>query len=700
MNKKKRGDGKKPQGKPKSNSFGYLLQSAIRDRAEAAKAYDQLRTTYLKEVTLKDESKKQYWKIFPASVLRVEERPFTHQIEGERERIRDFRFSVNAQARNFVRNLWFAHQFFSKPAEVERFLSPSTVSERQKLFQRRSDELQTLANTYLRWSSTTEQIRRKLENFDPTESDLLLFLENVAGSSATTATSPFSAGSAAIADLIREVEHRASYKAGNPDDACEKALYFYALGRHDIGHAIAREVLDENPNHAVALYANAVFLLSASESHQRQAFIHDVMHPHDLDPIEAEEFHHVERHAEESLRAEEKANQAFLLMLRARQNWPEKFPIRCYELTPGMWLDKVDGWILRQAEGRLGADPKGLMLPEKEVKIAWDALRLIITQVWARRGRSLFIPDTDGFLRRFITVAAQVHPDLGRDCIAGLKSKLEDSKPRFSKLHWEYYSMDLPVSCDPSLAATLIPAVTNPRFAQAVFSLKSETDGVSFLARILQDGMRDERDRVVTIWSLKTRDAVLILARGKGLEEGLRICLEMAHRHDWPATETGGKLQCCWLYGAVLLIFESSRAAFEANDLVSAIRQAAHALQLANDSLAMIANDQPLLKCYEEDEDGVYESTGDFFHRQPNIITDANSSDYFPVRLNSFPFPGREKECWWDFAKWLDTGHADGKPVLLAYGLWLSEQHGQGAVLSPVCEVLAASLESLKKQGG
>jgi hypothetical protein len=91
---------------------------------------------------------------------------------------------------------------------------------------------------------------------------------------------------------------------------------------------------------------------------------------------------------------------------------------------------------------------------------------------------------------------------------------------------------------------------------------------------------------------------------------------------------------------------------------------------------------------------------GDFFHRQPNIITDANSSDYFPVRLNSFPFPGREKDCWWDFSKWLDTGHADGKPVLLAYGLWLSEQHGQGAVLSPVCEVLAASLESLKKQGG
>jgi hypothetical protein len=696
MNKIKKSEDNRPKRKPKSNSFGDLVQSAIRDGTEAEKAYRQLRTTYLKEVKLKDKPRKLYWKIFPRSILRVEERPFNHQVEGERERTRDFRFSVNAQARNFVRNLWFAHQFFSKPAEVERFLGPSTRSERQKLFQCRSDELQTLAGTYLRWSSTAEQMRQQLENFDPEDSDLLSFLEDVKGPGAATAKSPASVGSAAVADLIREVEQRASYKAGNPEDACEKALYFYALGRPDIGQAIAREVLEENPGHAVALYANAVFLLNASERHQHQALIHDIMHPHDLTPIEPEEFFHAERHVEESLRAEEKAAQAFLLMLKARQNWPKKFLIKCYELAPAAWLDKVDEWLMRQAVARLAADPRSLAFSNaKDAHTGRESLKLIIPLILSLRGRALFVASAADFLRRLVIVAAHVHSDRAVDCISGLEAALEGRKSGDSRWRWEYYHMDLPVSADPTFAASLIPAATDPRFCQAVFAVKPEADAINLLAWIMEIGMKDERDRVVTIWSLKVRDSLLNITRGAGMDRAVEICLEMQQRHDWPDSETGKKLQCSWLYGAVMLLFESSRVAFETSDLAKAVKQAVRAIRLAVDSLPTIAHDLPLFKFYVEDEDGVFEDMGDFFYRQPNIVTDVKGSDYCLVPMNSYPFPGSENPCWNDFTEWSCSGPSEGKPVLLAYGLWLWEKWVQDIDLRHACDDLAESLDRL-----
>jgi hypothetical protein len=324
---------------------------------------------------------------------------------------------------------------------------------------------------------------------------------------------------------------------------------------------------------------------------------------------------------------------------------------------------------------------------------------LIIPQILDLRGRSLFAASAADFLRRLVIVAAHVHADRGRDCVTSLEAALASQKPVSFRWHWEYYDMDLPAPCNLTFAATLIPAATDPRFCQAIFALKPEAEAVGLLSRIIETGIRDERDRVATIWTLKTKDVVLNIARGTGLAEAVRICLEMARRHDWPDTEAGRKLQCCWLYGAIRLLFESSRTAFEASDLEVAVKQAGRAIQLAVDSLPQIAHDNPLFKCYVEDEDGVFESMGDFFHRQPNIVTEANSSDYFPVSLNSFPFPGRENECWHDFAKWSDAGHAAGKPVLLAYGLWLSAEHGQGAALLPICEALAATLGTLKKPG-
>src|SRR6185437_1264366 len=290
-------------------------------------------------------------KIFPKLVLRVIEKPRSHP--GERERLHDFIFSVNAGAIRFVRNLWFAHQFFSKPIEVERFLTTTNTGERQKMFELRFEELKALGNTYALWLRAAGGISKSLENFNSTRTDLLAISNNPADSAEGSGPSPTHPGSPAVADLIREVERRASYQAGDPDDACEKALYFLALGRPDIGQIIAREVLAENPDNAVALYANAILHIDANDRHQKQALIHDIMHPHDLQPLEAEEFYHADRHVAESLQAWENELRAFLLMLRARQNWPKQFSIKCFELSPSMWQHRVEEWILWQAAARL-----------------------------------------------------------------------------------------------------------------------------------------------------------------------------------------------------------------------------------------------------------------------------------------------------------------------------------------------------------
>jgi hypothetical protein len=113
------------------------------------------------------------------------------------------------------------------------------------------------------------------------------------------------------------------------------------------------------------------------------------------------------------------------------------------------------------------------------------------------------------------------------------------------------------------------------------------------------------------------------------------------------------------------------------------------------DWLASIAGEKPLLKFIEEDEDGEWEFVGDFLHRQPNIVTDTNPSDYFPAATHWELFQVRHKACWDDFVKWSKAEYRGGKSVLLAYGLWLAEKHGQTEMLLPKCDAFAAKRDSL-----
>src|SRR5205823_12750303 len=112
-----------------------------------------------------------------------------------------------------------------------------------------------------------------------------------------------------------------------------------------------------------------------------------------------------------------------------------------------------------------------------------------------------------------------------------------------------------PVSQEPTLAETLLPAVANSCFCRAVFKVKSEGDAAAMLRRIIQLGLSDERDRRTAMRSLTMRAVVLNIAQGGDLAQAVSLCREMAEHHDWPPTETGEKLQRCWRYSIVRLLF-------------------------------------------------------------------------------------------------------------------------------------------------
>jgi hypothetical protein len=253
----------------------------------------------------------------------------------------------------------------------------------------------------------------------------------------------------------------------------------------------------------------------------------------------------------------------------------------------------------------------------------------------------------------------------------------------------------LPVSQEPTLAETLIPAVTSSRFCRAVFAVKPSADAAALLRRITQLGLSNGLDRRIAMRSLSLREVILNLVHGGGFAEAVELCREMAERNDWPATETGRKLQACWRYAVVLFLFESSQAAFEANNIQAAAEQCALALQQGTDSFGEVAGERPLLKFIESDEDGDTEFLGDFLLRQPNIITNARPTEFFPSGMPESRFQARHKACWDDFVKWSEAEGSKDTPLLLAYGLWLAQRHGQRELLLPKCDALAAKLGSL-----
>jgi hypothetical protein len=168
--------------------------------------------------------------------------------------------------------------------------------------------------------------------------------------------------------------------------------------------------------------------------------------------VESEEFAHVERRAEESRQAREKQSQAFLLMLKARRSWPERFAIKCYELSPAMWQHKIEAWILRQAAIRLVGDSKGLgFMNSRDSGTSLKILRGIVADIWKIQGRSFFRSTWFGGLGHFIIVTAHVHEDVATSCLKNLEEALGRSKAIEPDLIWREFDMELPIPHEPTL---------------------------------------------------------------------------------------------------------------------------------------------------------------------------------------------------------------------------------------------------------
>src|SRR5260370_3265447 len=248
-------------------------------------------------------------------------------------------------------------------------------------------------------------------------------------------------------------------------------------------------------------------------------------------------------------------------MLKARQNWPDRFVVKCYELSTVMWQHKVEEGILRQAACRLTDDRSRLSLHNSEdAEAAVKMLRWVIADIRKAQGRSLFRPLWSDELSCFVIVAAHVHQDVARACLKELEAALEHPEPQESDNIWRDFCMKLPISQEPTLAETLIPAVKNSRFYEAVFATMPTVEAATLRRRITQTGWSEEQDRRTAMRNLTMRAVVLNFAQRGCWTQAIELCREMEKRSDWPATETGEKLQACWRYGSVVLLFESSRA--------------------------------------------------------------------------------------------------------------------------------------------
>lgn len=672
-----------------SNSLGDLVNQAITPAVEAKKAYAELKGTYLKEVKPKDgRPGRKYWEVFPEAVLRVKEKPKIH--EAEHERSREFIFSLKDDAVHFVRNLWFAHEFFKEPLKVLKFMGPLKSGEASRLFRERLEELEARAQTYGRWSENAERMVRLLGKFKPTKVDLLRASQSPVTGDQRGQPLEETVGSPAVADLIQEVEERASYRAGNPDDACEKALYFLALGRPEIAHRIAREVLGPNPDHPIALYANAVVLLDASERHQKKAFMHDVMHPHDLPPLEAEEHYHADRHEQESLAAWEKAGEAFVLMLKAYENWPNRFGIKRYEFEPVMWQHRVEGWILRSGAARVTEDPTGLgLMKQQETADARATLTRVVAKLWKEQRGSVYDAFRPDRLRDFLVLASHLNVALARECLRGLDRALSAKAVDGRESYWERHIW-LPIGPEASLAEGLCGAPGDAEFCRSVFRCLGALDGMKFLRGIEQLGNAQRLDRLHAAHSIALRHQVSFHARSESWREGLEVCRSMAEDHAWPESELGRKLRSCWRYGLIILLFEGSRLMFKENEPGEAAELMVRALEKVDAWFGEITGEQPMVRFWECDENAEWETVGDFLLRQSNCLTGGTISQCNGTNNGVIP---KLQAGWWDeFLRWAEGNGYGEAPVLLAYAGWLRHKIPGATELVHWCRALEARL--------
>ncbi|HWQ91087.1 MAG TPA: hypothetical protein VN673_05410 [Clostridia bacterium] len=639
-----------------------LVHNSVEVGQNPKGASRELRQTY---------QKREYLAVWPKWMVRVERRT----ILTEDSRKRDFTFLDNKNTRCFVRNLWFLHQFFTRRKDVLRFINSAKPEERVRLFADRAKELGSLSAVYNHWSASAKTLFPNIRSFDSTKTDLLELIE--AQREMVSIEPPAErAQSSALADAIREVESRATYIQGDPKDACERALYFLELGSLEIAQTIARAELEEHPDDPVALYTNAVLSVESSKRHSQEAFLHETLHDPSLTPITAEEQWHSDRHDEAMLKAWQASENAFQLLLRCWQNWPEKFKINAWRLRPELWREQIEDVILRKAAIRYshGRGSSGLT-SMKQAQEEQATVGELVRHVLQKREKYLCKPFSVPALRDIIVVAASLWPEGGRKCLENLETAVLGDVDKPSTWMEGPSGVDLPISEDPTLSEALLGLGRDKSFCQAVVTLLGASEAITLIESFEKKGelRRCERDlarRSLTVRQILAGRPLNI----QGVWEALQICRSLLPEYVDATTPLTVNLRCWWRYSVVRLLFEASCLHAQAGDSAQAVAKAEGALDLARSWFADISDPRTMARFWDVDEDGETESSGDFLRRLQNIVIDSESLDRTegrPEWMSQYSVsPPRE------FIAWVNEREDQGLPLLITYLHWLSEKVG------------------------
>ena len=602
-------------------SFDVLIARALPlDTSELNVAKTRLRTTYLK---------KDYRKVFPPTFhFRIKR---GSKSIGSRERGNDYWFLDTKESRVFVRNLWFLHQFFPRPKSVLAFLNAETTpATRQQLLDARLKEITALSTAYSTWMQATGTLlQHDWAQFEPTEIDLSEAIPNRASAPQSPQDSKALFGAPAVADFIREIEERASYQSGSSSDAAEKALYFIALGRHDIARSIVAEAMNDNPADPIVLFANAVLHLEDFRRHQERAFSHDLMHSHLLAPVDAEEMWHAEAFRGETVASAQAEEGAFDSILRAWHHWPRDLRTKCSDVSPDQWLVHVESWLDRALAARISFDERLSSTRKDPVATqVRQSCRDFVRERWNSVQRhGLVFQHTDEMVL-LLMAASVLDQRTAREIVESIRGLDNEPATPLGSEGWMLSAstrLVIPVTPQPSPAEIVHRAMEQPGFLTSLHRVISPGEVAALEQRLRQMIHHHTSDRSAIRRTLATRNAVEDQVRSADWKHAIATCDSMESTSLPTESSVGKALKRWWQYATVRMRFDAAWTSIATSDTKGATELMLEATERALAHFDSLAGDLPLARLAISDDVADEEIQGDLLFGQANILTDCDS---------------------------------------------------------------------------
>lgn len=657
-------------------TIGQLVSMAFEEHEDVVKrASEVLRGTYLTE---------KYLPVWPNTILHKSPRA---EGGGAKPKNWDFTFRADAKACCFVRNLWALDQFFSRPSHVLDFLMKEP-NRRLKLFGERCEELQVLAQVYRRWPAERERVEKLIPNFNPLQTDLYALITAPEAATPIKVETVVVEVSASVADQIRRLEQRPSYRVGDPFSLIEKALCYLELGCKEISQRIATQALKEHPEHPAVLYGNAVLLLLARKGNLSQAFHHELMHPADLEPVTSEEHFHHDRQMAEVGEAMQRESDAFELLVRALEKWPIDLPFYTSAMHPVSWRVQAERTVLQIGAGKLlnpfHREERGI---DGKPNLS-ESLRACVCEVVKELPRLLFLETDLKPLLHLLIITSRTETEAGHRCLDWIQAELAAVKG-IQKRSKRLTSAEAITLGHATIAESMANLLTEEPFVDALVRLIGAKQALKLCQLIESCGTKARQQRIIHGHVKALTELVRDSAhRPELLEESLAACVRMEREPHLQIQTTPSPKRKHWRYAIIRLLLESSWAAFNAKNATKAVSTVSDALKWTLTWFSDVAGKAPMVTFVSSSDD--YEDAefqGDWLRAEPNIITGrdiiirlpAVGDERFPRYFSKWT-PAKPPE---EFAKWAAVHRLQATPLLLTYADWLVELVPQANRLKP-----------------